>query len=421
MEKINVVLCGVLLPTFLVFVGIFFAFRLKFFYILHPIKVIKSILSSRGGFSSLCVALAGTLGIGNIIGVASAILMGGYGSVFWMWISAFLAMGLKYAEVYLGIKSRRKANGKYYGGAPFYIYDSIKSKHSESVAFIFGAIFALLCVLNSLSTGNLVQTNAVSSLLPIPPLAFGLIFALLAFLVVIKGIKGISRFNSILIPILSIFYIMLCIFILAKNIRAVPNALAKIFNCAFSFRPMVSGAMGFTIAQAIRYGTSRGLLSNEAGCGTSPCAHASSKNESAHSQGCLGIFEVFFDTIVLCTLTALVIIVSAPKSALSPLELVLSAFETNLGAFGKWGVIVSCVLFAFATICTQYFYGVESLNFISKSKKARNIFTALFFSVTIISAIIPMSLMWQISDLVLGVMTIFNLVFLLYLNKKVAV
>ncbi|MBQ8546656.1 MAG: sodium:alanine symporter family protein [Clostridia bacterium] len=421
MEKINGILCGMLLPTFLILAGIFFAFRLKLFYILHPIRVFKEILGSHGGFSSLCVALAGTLGIGNIVGVASAILMGGYGSIFWMWISAFLAMGLKYVEVYLGIKSRRKANGKYYGGAPFYIYDGIKSKHSECVAFIFGAIFAILCVLNSFSTGNLVQTNAVSTLLPVTPLVFGILFSLLGFLVVIKGITGISRFNSILIPILSIFYIALCLFIILKNINLIPNAFYKIFVSAFSPRSFLSGTMGFTIAQAIRYGTSRGLLSNEAGCGTSPCAHASSNTESAHNQACLGIFEVFFDTIVLCTLTALVIIVSAPKHALSPLELVLSAFETNLGSFGKWGVIISCVLFAFATICTQYFYGVESLKFISKSKKARNIFTALFFLVTVIGAIIPMSLMWQISDLILGVMTIFNLVFLLYLNKKVAV
>ncbi len=421
MEKINGIICGMILPIFLIFAGIFFLFRLKFFYILKPFKVLKSIISSRGGFSSLCVALAGTLGIGNIIGVASAISMGGYGSVFWMWISAFLAMGLKYTEVYLSIKSRRKSADKFYGGAPYYIYDGTKTKLGSNIAFIFGGIFALLCALNSFSTGNLVQVNAVSTLLPINPLIFGILFSFLGFLVVMNGIKRISKFNSILIPLLSAFYILLCLIILIKNIRLLPNAFQQIFISAFSLRPMVSGTFGFTVAQAIRYGTSRGLLSNEAGCGTSPCAHASSNAESAHSQGCLGIFEVFFDTFVLCTLTSLVIIVSSPKSALSSLELVLSSFELNLGNFGKWGVIISCILFAFATICTQYYYGIESLNFISKHKRARIIFTMLFFSITIIGAIIPMTLMWQISDLVLAIMTIYNLIFLLYLNKKVAI
>lgn len=421
MEKINSILCGAVLPVFLVFTGIFLAFRLKFFYVLHPIRVFKEILGSRGGFSSLCVALAGTLGIGNIVGVASAILMGGYGSIFWMWASAFLAMGLKYAEVYLGMKHRREKNGVFYGGAPYYIYDGFKVRFGVRIAFLLGAFFAILCVINSFTTGNLVQTNAVSSLLPIPRPVFGILFALLAFAVVIKGIKGISKFNSFLIPALSLFYIVLCLYIILKNFSQIPVALSEIFTSAFSLRSLAGGTTGFTIAQAIRYGTSRGLLSNEAGCGTAPCAHASSSTESAHKQACLGIFEVFFDTIVLCTLTALVIIVSSPKSASSSLEMVLYSFEMHLGSLGKWGVMISCILFAFATVCTQFFYGIESLNFISKSKRARIIFTAFFFMITAVSAIIPMDIMWQISDFTLAFMTIFNLICLLYLNKKVVI
>ena len=421
MEEINGILCGYILPISLFLVGIIFLFRLRFFYVLKPFSVIKSIVSSRDGFSSLAVALAGTLGIGNIVGVASAILAGGYGSVFWMWVSAILSMGIKYAEVFLGMKYRIKKGNENYGGAPYYIKEGIKEHHSENSAFILGSIFAFLCVLNSFTTGNLVQINAVSSFLPIPPISFGIAFSILGFLIVKRGIKRIAAVSSILIPILSLFYIALCLIILIKNAREIPSAFEKIFTSAFAFRPAVSGVFGFTIKEAIRYGTSRGLLSNEAGCGTSPSAHASSKNESAHAQACLGVFEVFFDTIVLCTLTSLVIIVSPLKSASSSLFLVLSSFESSLGAFGRWGVVISCILFAFATILTQYFYGLESLKFITKTKTSRLIYLILFFATTILGSVIPMSLMWQLSDFFLAIMTLFNLSFLIYLRKKVAI
>ena len=421
MEEINGILCGFILPITLFLVGIIFLFRLRFFYVLKPFSVVKSIICSRDGFSSLAVALAGTLGIGNIVGVASAILAGGYGSIFWMWISAFLSMGIKYAEVFLGMKYRKKQGNEHYGGAPYYIKEGVKEHHSENTAFAFGSIFAFLCVLNSFTTGNLVQINAVSSFLPIPPICFGITFSIFGFLIVKRGIKRISAVSSILIPILSLFYIALCIIILFKNAQGVPLAFEKIFKSAVAFRPAVSGVFGFTIKEAIRYGTSRGLLSNEAGCGTSPSAHASSKNESAHAQACLGVFEVFFDTIVLCSLTALVIIVSPLKSTSSPLILILSSFEGSLGAFGKWGVIASCILFAFATILTQYFYGLESLKFITKTKNSKLVFLILFFVTTILGSVIPMSLMWQLSDFFLAIMTLFNLSFLIYLRKKVAI
>ncbi len=421
METINGFLCGIILPTSLILVGIIFLFRLRFFFILKPFSVVKQILSSRGGFSSLAVALAGTLGIGNIVGVASAIYMGGYGSIFWMWVSAFFAMGLKYAEVYLGIKYRRQNNNGYYGGAPYYIYEGIKEKHSENFAFVFGSLFAFFCVFNSFTTGNLVQINAVSSLLPIPKIIFGIAFAVFGFFIVKRGIKRISKVSSVLIPILSGFYIFLCIIILIKNASLIPNAFTNILKSAFSIRPLASGAMGYTIMEAIRYGTSRGVLSNEAGCGTSPSAHASSSNESMHAQACLGIFEVFFDTLVLCTLTALVIIVSSSKGVSTPFSLILNAFENGLGYFGRYGVIISSILFAFATLLTQYFYGIESLKFITKSKVWKRIFLISFFFITILGSIIPMTIMWYISDFFLAIMTLFNLVFLLYLRKKVAI
>ena len=419
MDKINEVLCGIILPLFLLGSGLFFAIKLKFFYILKPIKSIKAMISCKGGFSSLCVALAGTLGIGNIVGVASAILGGGYGSIFWMWISAIFSMSLKYAEVTLAMKHRRIKDGKYYGGAPYYIYEGFSKKCGKKASFIFASVFAILCTINSLTTGNLVQANAISNIFDFPKLILGLLFTAFAIIVVLRGIKRISKFTSILIPILSIFYMCLCVFILIKNISSVPYAFKLIFKSAFNLRSASFGILGFTITRAIRFGVSRGLLSNEAGSGTSPCAHASSNAENAHSQGCLGIFEVFFDTIVLCTLTALVIIISGIFSSENAMDLVLDSFELNLGSIGRYGVLISCLLFSFATVITQYFYGKESLSFISRSKIFKNAFTILFFLVTFVSFLIPMSVMWEIADLVLAVMTIFNLICLLFLHKEI--
>ena len=167
-------LCGIALPVFLLFAGVFFSIKLRFFYILHPTRLIKeTVFSGKGAFKSLCIALGGTLGIGNIIGVGSAIAMGGYGAVFWMIVSAFLAMSVKYAEVFLAMSSKRTGKNGFFGGASYYIFDGFKNLIGEKLAFILGSLFALFCVLNSFTTGNLVQINAVSNLLPINKIILG--------------------------------------------------------------------------------------------------------------------------------------------------------------------------------------------------------------------------------------------------------
>ena len=416
LENINKYLCGIIMPILLVLVGIFFIFRLKFFYILHPIKTFKQML--KGGFKSLSLALAGTLGVGNIVGVASAILAGGAGAIFWMWISAFLAMGIKYIEVILAMRYRQKnQSGNYYGGAPYYISEGLRCSLGERISRIIACVFALLCVLNSLTTGNLVQVNAVVSLSPISPIYFGLVFCALAFFVILGGLKRISAFTSVLVPILSLFYIGISIYVLLCNRSQIPAVFALIIKEAFSIKCAISGFMGYGIMSAIRFGVIRGILSNEAGCGTSPTAHASSPTDDIHSQGCLGIFEVFVDTILLCSLTAFVILVSNIIES-NPMSLVISSFIKHTGFIGKYGIIISALLFSFATVACQFYYGIESLNFVSKHKSLRTIYTLIFCIVIIIGAIIPMSVMWQISDLVIGLMTIFNLICILYLYKK---
>ena len=420
MELLNEYLSGIIMPAFLIALGIFFAFKLKFFYILHPIRTAKTILSNqKGGLKALSVALAGTLGVGNIVGVASAITMGGAGSIFWMWLSALCAMSLKYVEVRLAMQYRKRCNSTYYGGAPYYIRDGLKGNLGEKAALFLSFIFAVFCILNSLTTGNLVQINAVSSLLPCSPLIFGIAFAVLAFVATLGGVERISKITSALIPFLSLTYVILCFVIIFGNLSLVVPTFEMIFKDAFSIESASGGFVGFGISASIRYGVSRGVLSNEAGCGTSPTAHASSNSESPHAQGCLGVFEVFVDTILLCTLTALVILIAEPQSTGSAMNLVLTAFGKYMGRFGVTTVILLSISFAFATVICQYFYGTTALIYISSSNKTKSVFTFVFCLVLLVGAVIPMSLMWQISDLVLAVMTIINLACLFLLRKHI--
>ena len=419
MEFINTYLCGVILPCALMVFGLFFAIKYKFFYILHPVRLLKSSLKNRGGLRALSVALAGTLGVGNIIGVASAIQMGGAGSIFWMWVSALFAMSLKYAEVCLAMRFRRRKGGEIRGGAPYYINEGLKGKIGIKPAYFLSCIFAIFCVVNSLTTGNLVQINSVSTLLPLPPLAFGIIFTVLAFVVIIGGLKRIGKITSILIPVLTFGYVSICIIALILNFDMLPRAFKMIFNEAFSFKSAVCGFCGYGFFAAMRYGVSRGVLSNEAGCGTSPSAHATNNEGEMHPQGCLGIFEVLVDTLLLCTLTALVILTSNVYQAKSAVDLILSAFENILGTFGAALVLTLCVLFAFATVICQFFYGIEALGYIWQSSRPRYIFTFIFCFVLLVGSVIPMALMWQISDLALAFMTIFNLIALFLLRRNI--
>lgn len=418
MDKLNDFLSGSLLPFLLISSGLFFAIKLKFFYIFQPIKSLKSMLKGQGGFKSLSVALAGTLGIGNIVGVASAISLGGAGSIFWMWISAFFAMSLKYAEVVLAMVHRRNEGGKFHGGAPYYINEGLKDKLGKKPAYFLSCAFAVFCAINSLTTGNLVQISSVAKILPVNSLLFGIIIALFVFLCTFGGFKQIERITSFLIPALTFVYTLLCIVIILKSINKIPHLFETIFKDAFAYRSAVSGFCGYGIASSIRYGVSRGVLSNEAGCGTSPCAHASSSCSSAHAQGCLGILEVFVDTILLCSLSAFVILLNGIPG-LSSMELVLFSFEAGLGRMCANTVSFLCIMFAFATVITQYFYGEESIKYISQKAYIINIFKMLFCFIIVVASVIPMWLMWEISDFALSVMTIINIICLLLLRKNI--
>ena len=424
MEFINTYLSGYIMPLLLMGTGLFFGIRTRFFYVLHPLDLTRELKSTGKGSGispkrALTQALAGTLGVGNMTGVASAVCQGGAGAVFWMWMSALLAMSIKYFEVALAVKCRRRDGDGYYGGAMYYIRDIFKDTFPR-LCRVLGISFALLCIVNSLLTGNIVQINSAAGALEnIPPIVTGVLCALLTLPVVLGKGKRISAVTLGLIPFLSILYIVISLIIIVPQAPRLPRVLSEIFEGAFSLRAAGGGAGGYLIARAIRFGTTRGIFSNEAGSGTSPTAHASAEAKSPHAQGCFGIFEVFADTIVLCSLTAFVILLSdGCAKGLDGIRLTVYAFSSQAGSTAGTVIAISVLLFAYATVICQTGYGTVALQSITKRKSFFYCYIALSFTATVFGAIISQKIMWQAADLVISLMTVLNVLCLIAAEKK---
>ena len=434
LERINGVLCGQLLPAAVLLGGLFFTVLLRFSPILHPIRCFKGMIDGAkesGGspFKAVTLALAGTLGVGNIVGVASALIVGGAGSIFWMILSGLLVMAVKYAEVVLAVEHREceKKGGKtvFFGGAPYYIRQGMRGILGKRGATVLGGVFAILCIGNSFITGTILQVNAARAALPmLPSLSFALFFALAVLPVLRRGEEAISDFTVVTVPFFTLLYVGISLFILFKNLPLVPTILRDIIHEAFDTRAAAGGFLGFSVSAGMRYGIARGLLSNEAGCGTAPIAHASAKVSSPHKQGLWGIFEVFVDTVLLCTLTALVILSSFTEripTEISALDLVVRAFACEAGEAAGGIVRVSILFFAYATVLCQYFYGIRSLTYISGRLLARRVYTLLFVVIIMTGATIASELMWQISDLIVSLLTLINMLCLLSMWRTVSV
>lgn len=424
MELINTYLSGYIMPLLLMGTGLFLGAKMKFFYIFHPFGVIKELgcCGEGNGVSpmrALSQALAGTLGVGNMTGVATAICSGGPGAVFWMWVSAVLAMSVKYFEVALAQKCKRKGAEGYFGGAMYYIND-IFAKRLPRTGRVLGGVFAVLCIFNSLLTGNIVQMNSAAGVFPgIPPLLIGGVCAILTFPVILGRAKRVSGVTAALIPFLSALYIVFSLMIIIPSAKELPSVFGEIFRGAFSLRAAGGGVGGFLFLRAIRFGTTRGIFSNEAGCGTSPTAHAQACAKSPHSQGCFGIFEVFADTVVLCTLTALVILLSdGCKLGYSGIGLTMYAFSSRLGSFAGACIGVSVILFAYATIICQAQYGRVALEYLTKKKSAAVIYVLSVLSATVFGTVISEGAMWQAADFIVSLMTAINVLCLLYAAKN---
>lgn len=379
----------------------------------------------RSSFQAVCTALAGTVGTGNIAGVAGAIALGGPGAVFWMWVSAFLGMATKYAEVVLAMKYREVGpDGEYLGGPMYYIRRGMGERWKP-----LAAAFALCTVLASFGMGNMVQVNtivsAVREALPsvrpeVTALVTGLAAALIVALVTVGGAGGIGRFMEKLVPVMAGLYVLGALAVLGFHWRQLGPALGEILRGAFCPEAVLGGGAGVGIRQAVRWGVSRGVFSNEAGLGSAPIAHAGAE-AAPEEQGLMGIFEVFLDTVVLCTLTALAVLVSGVPvgyGKAAGAELAVAALET---VFGSWAaaLMALCVgLLALATLISWQLYGLRCAGYLWGGR-GEAVYRLCYVAVILLGATMDLSAVWALSDVFNGLMCLPNLLALAALRKEV--
>ncbi len=422
LEFVNRYIFGIAVPFALLAAGVYFAVRLKLFFLRHPEVMLRGMLSRGcgGGMSparAVSLALAGTLGVGNIVGVASAIYLGGFGAIFWMWVSALAAMLLKYAETVIAFGHRRSGrDGAYHGGPMYYIKDFFASRGSGVTGKLLAAVFAALCILDSLTMGCVIQINAVArSFLGVAGLdtAFtGGVFAFLAIAVIVTGAEGISNLTEKLVPFMTALYIVLSLAVMLLRHDDVVPAFAAIIRDAFSPTSAAGGAAGYLVLRGIRFGAMRGLMSNEAGCGTAPIAHAGSNARYPAEQGFWGIFEVFVDTILLCTMTAIVVIIGYGEAAeygMDSMMMTLRAYSSVLGGWSEYCICAMVLFFGFATVTCWAHYGMECVRYLSEKKIFKYLFIAAYGLAMLWGAVSAPGRVWGIADFALGAMTVINI------------
>ena len=383
-------------------------------------------------FQAVCTALAGTVGTGNIAGVAGAVAIGGPGAVFWMWCSAFLGMCTKFSEVVLAIHFREKnAQGEYIGGPMYYIKNGLGAKWKW-----LASLYALFGVLTVFGTGNATQVNTIvtaidsallaygsslNSILPTVNLVVGVVVAMMVAMVLLGGVKRIGSVTEKLVPFMALFYVVLGIGVVLLNLERLPGVLQSIFEGAFNPAAFTGGIIG-SLFVSMQKGVSRGIFSNEAGLGTGSIAHACADTQKPVTQGMFGIFEVFADTIIICTLTALVILCSGTPvtyGVAAGAELTISGFTTTYGSWSSIFTAVALCCFAFSTIIGWGLYGSRFVQFLFRSNKVVRPFLVIYSFVSILGATLDLGLLWDIADTFNGLMSIPNLIALLLLSGMV--
>jgi len=418
-------------PVCLMGAGLWYGGVLRFFWLRSPRILWRVLLhpAAKEGVSpasAMTVALAGTLGVGNIVGVASAIVLGGPGAIFWMWVSALCAMVLKYAEITLALRHRRQtADGQMLGGAMYYIADcAAEGRLGRRGGRVIGSIFAILCLINGLTMGSVIQVRAVSSafgeMAGVPPLAVGLGMAALTLPALRRGMEGVAKLTERLIPLASAAYVIVSLLALFRLRAGIPAAFAAIFGSAFTPSGAAGGVVGFLLSRSVRFGTMRGLLSNEAGCGTAPTAHAESSARCPAEQGVWGIVEVFVDTILLCTMTALVILASGVEpTGMDGMLLTLDAYTAAIGSSAGWFLSLSILVFAYATVLCWAHYGRSCVRWFGEGKGGGIFFYLIYAASISIGSVAAPDAIWQVADFSLGTMTLINLFALCLLMPEV--
>lgn len=419
---VSEVFCGILTPVMLLSTGLVLSVGCRIWKLCMPSRFFRTLCaippeSKVTPFRAVTMALAGTLGVGNITGVSAAIAEGGPGAVFWMWIGAFFSLAVKYGEVALSVRYRHITTNGYCGGTMFTLRDGYGKVR-------LGGLFAIFCVANALITGNLLQSNAVAVVLyPLPRWICGLVLVSVTLLALCCGIHRLSEITLRLIPGLCAVYIIASLTVIGSHVSYLPGIFTEIVSCAFSTKAVAGGAVGWTIREAVRFGITRGIFSNEAGCGTSPTAHATADTKSPHHQGIYGIFEVFCDTIILCTLTALVLLIANREYGILSWggdNMTLMAYGLYGGKFLYGVLVISVVLFAYGTILAQLYYGTAAIRYFGEHNKwARRIFVVGMLSVTMAGAVTNAAVLWQIADVLVCMMTTVNTAFLFGRRREI--
>ena len=370
-------------------------------------------------FNALMTSLSATIGTGNIAGVATAIFLGGPGAVFWMWMTALVGMGTKYAEAACAVRFREKdENGNFVGGPMYYIQNGM----GENWRWL-AITFALFAGIAGFGIGNMVQSNSIADALyttfNIPHLYTGIIVALLVGAVLLGGIQRISQVAGALVPFMAALYILASIVVLAINANAIPAAFGLIFTHAFSPAAATGGFAGAAVWAAIRFGVARGVFSNEAGLGSAPIAHAAAKTKSPVSQGLVAMLGTFIDTLIVCTFTALAILSTGVwTSGATNAALTSAAFEAALPGFGGVIIAVSLAIFAFTTIIGWSYYSERSLQYLFGTSIIMP-FRAVWSLAAIVGATVKLGFIWLLADTLNAMMAIPNLVALIVLSPIV--
>lgn len=415
-------------PMLLILLGthLFFTIYLKFIQ-KNIIKAIRlsirpshDLEGDNSSFAALTTTLAATLGIGNIVGVSTAVALGGPGAILWCWITGVLGMATTYAECYLGVLFRRKTIDGTYLGGPMYTLEY--GLHSKFLA----TIFCLLTLLASYGVGCSTQSNAItetaSSLWNLSPYTVGFITAIITGLVIVGGIKSIGKFCMRLVPAMGGFYIVACLFLLFLNWRFLLPSIALILRSAFLPQALVGGFIGSTIKSAARYGIARGLFTNEAGLGTAAIAAASAKTKSPQDQALISMTATFWDTVIMCAITGLVIvsnILKNPKSidGFSPAELTTAAFN-QIPYFGSIMLGVSIIAFAIATLIGWSYFGEKAVDYLF-GKESIGVYRICYIVMIFIGSILSLDFVWELSDLINAFMILPNILSLLLLYRKI--
>lgn len=406
--------------------GIYFSFRLGFLQIRALPRALKYIFkksdSGEGdvsAFAALCTALSATIGTGNIVGVATAIQAGGPGAIFWMWIVAFFGMATKYAECLLAVKYRTKdKNGFMSGGPMYYIEQGLGIKWLARLFAIFGVMVAFFGI------GTFPQikaiTDAMQDTFGISTVITAVIMTVLVAMIILGGVNRIAVVSSIIVPFMAVLYVGTSLIILVVNWQMVPEAFALIIHSAFNPQAALGGALGFTVLKAIQSGMARGIFSNESGLGSAPIAAAAAQTQEPVRQGLISMTGTFFDTIIICTMTGLVIVITGAWSAnIEGAAVTNFAFSTGLGnSIGATIVTVGLLFFAFTTILGWCYYGERCFVYLAGIKGIK-VFRSCFILLIASGAFIKLDVIWSLADIVNGLMAIPNLIALIGLRKVI--